>query len=365
MDSHDQLRVVTTHPNRYAEMRTAGGSQFHDDERFSVVRASIPAHRSGFVDQALGFRHFARAAWEAALAFKPDLVVATSSRLATAALGAAVARRNGAKLYLDLRDIFTETLADVVSTGPMRTLIPLFSRVEHWALRRADRINIVSPAFADYFGPIVGHREFSTFTNGVDSLFLEAIPPGLNRDSAQRIVMVAGNMGDGQGLHRIIPQVAERLEGTGLTFRLIGGGGRRPELENALEQSDAGRFAEIRDPIPREELIEQYHEASVLFLHLNDLRAFDRVLPSKIFEYAATGLPIVAGVKGYARRFLDENVVGAFTFDPCDVDGCLAALKASAAGPPRYDRTKFVERYARCNIMKQMAREILLHGQIS
>ena len=42
----------------------------------------------------------------------------------------------------------------------------------------------------------------------------------------------------------------------------------------------------------------------VLFLHLNDYSAFRKVIPSKIFEYAATGKPIVAGVSGYAAEFL-------------------------------------------------------------
>lgn len=53
----------------------------------------------------------------------------------------------------------------------------------------------------------------------------------------------------------------------------------------------------------REDLLRVYRHADVLFLHLNNLKAFRRVLPSKIFEYAATNKPIWGGLSGYAGRF--------------------------------------------------------------
>jgi hypothetical protein len=58
-----------------------------------------------------------------------DLVLATSSRLMTAALGALIARRKRARLYLDIRDIFVDTIGDV-SPGPLalplrQLLVPL------------------------------------------------------------------------------------------------------------------------------------------------------------------------------------------------------------------------------------------------
>ena len=62
-------------------------------------------------------------------------------------------------------------------------------------------------------------------------------------------------------------------------------------------------------------MINEYQKANILFLHLNDLNSFHKVLPSKIFEYAATGKPILAGVKGYAAKFLREQVKGVEIFE--------------------------------------------------
>ena len=47
---------------------------------------------------------------------------------------------------------------------------------------------------------------------------------------------------------------------------------------------------------------------SILFIHLNAYPAFEKVLPSKIFEYAATGKPILAGVSGYSADFIRNNL---------------------------------------------------------
>jgi len=51
-----------------------------------------------------------------------------------------------------------------------------------------------------------------------------------------------------------------------------------------------------------------YARATALLVHVDSLRAFDRVLPSKIFEYAATGKPVIAGIGPVAGQFLRENV---------------------------------------------------------
>ena len=121
-------------------------------------------------------------------------------------------------------------------------------------------------------------------------------------DDAPRALQVvyAGNIGEGQGLHAILPQLAQRLGGRA-QFRVIGDGGRRELLLERLRQAGV-HTVEVLPPMPRSALLEAYSTADILFLHLNAQAAFEKVLPSKIFEYAATGKPIWAGVAGYAAQ---------------------------------------------------------------
>jgi glycosyltransferase involved in cell wall biosynthesis len=113
--------------------------------------------------------------------------------------------------------------------------------------------------------------------------------------------------------------------------------------------------------VERKALIATYRDADVLFLHLNDLDAFEKVLPSKIFEYAALGKPIWAGVRGHAADFLTREVENAAVFPPCDVEAAVAALdRLRLAATPR---AAFVAKYSREAICRQMAAEILATGQ--
>ena len=114
---------------------------------------------------------------------------------------------------------------------------------------------------------------------------------------------------------------------------------------------------ELLPPVPRQEIKALYEQADVLFLHLNDLMAFKRVLPSKLFEYAATGKPIWAGVAGYAAVFIATEISNAAVFAPCDAEAALESFERLGLGLT--DRAAFVQRYGRARIIDEMAQDIL------
>ncbi|WP_057882140.1 glycosyltransferase family 4 protein [Tsuneonella troitsensis] len=356
MGEDDSIKVVTTSPNRYARMEITESQSFADP-RLNVKRVHIPQHESGVVDQANGFRSFARGALAASANSTPDLVLATSSRLLTATLGAFAARRWRVPLYLDIRDIFSETIENVFAAHPIRFAVPFVNALERWTVRSASRINVVSPAFLEHFEPIAVNTPTSVYTNGVDQQFLDfrrQHPVPLQRPG-RPVVVAAGNIGEGQGLHHIVPGLAAAHPD--VDFRIIGGGGRRAELESAVLAARNDNVT-IINPVSRDRLTEEYANASVLFMHLNDLPAFDRVVPSKMFEYAATGRPILAGVRGRSDAMLSQ-VAGVERFPPCDVAAAASALSRLLDGPRQHDRDEFVAQFDRRKIMAAMAEEII------
>jgi hypothetical protein len=307
------------------------------------------------LDQARAFAHFARVVARRVKGRQYDLVVATSSRLMTAALGAWTAGRLRAPLYLDIRDIFVDTLHEILPRAAAWPIAPAFSAIERWTVGRAARVNLVSEGFGSYFRSRYPTRTFSYFTNGIDEEFLPATGRAKREPGRPIRVVCAGNIGQGQGLHRIVPALAERLNGR-VQFKVVGDGGRRAELERVLAQSGVANV-EVLPPMPRGVLIDEYHAADVLFLHLNDYEAFTKVLPSKIFEYAALGKPIWAGVAGYAAQFLAAEVSNATVFPPCDVEEALAAFeRLDIRDAPR---DAFVVKFRRKEIMRAMAIDVL------
>lgn len=360
-----QLDVVTSLPNRYASFTAAAPSE-EADPGFSVRRLSLGTHESGMADQSVAYFAFARQVWRAVASQRYDIVFATSSRLMTAVLGARVAKRTGARLYLDIRDIFADTIQDVLP-GPAGALAhAVSSRLEAYAIGRADRVSLVSPGFLEYFRTRYPGQQFSCITNGIDDEFLDTGPAG-RRPTPHAAgpeplhAVYAGNIGEGQGLHRIVPALARRLD-TRIRFTIIGDGGRRPALAEALSAAGATNVT-LSAPVGRDQLIAAYRDADVLFLHLNDHQAFRKVLPSKVFEYAATGKPILAGVSGFAAKFLRSEVPNASVFEPCNVDDAVDAL-----GSLRLEdapRTAFVAKYGRATLSRALADDVLSLGRAS
>lgn len=354
-----RITVITTRPNRYGSFGAEAAAVQHDGP-LTIHRIDLPAHQSGMRDQAWAFASFARRARALVRQERPDVVVATTSRLMTGVLGAWAARHLRVPLYLDIRDIFVDTIGDVLPRRVSWLLKPLFSVLERWAVRSAARVNLVSPGFLPYFQPRYPGRTFSLLSNGVDDAFLtpcgDSTPPSEAPRPLQ--VLYAGNLGEGQGLHHILPALARAL-GDAVQFTVVGDGGRRAQLATAL-QDLPGQRVRLLNPVKRTELIQLYQQADVLFVHLNDLPAFEKVLPSKLFEYAATGKPIWAGLAGFPARFAREEIENAAVFPPCNAEAAIAALHTLRREIS--DRHAFIEKYRRRNIMARMADEIAQLG---
>lgn len=349
-----EIEVITTLPNRYAGF-SAEAPEFEQDGNVTIHRIALPAHESGMADQARAFGAFYRGAQRLVKGRSFDGVFATSSRLFTAFLGARVARSMKVPLYLDIRDIFVDTLNDVLPSKITWAASPVLNRLERYTFNRAGRINLVSEGFADYFRVRYPAAEYRWFTNGIDQEFINAAPPE-SRDlggEGQLRILYAGNIGEGQGLHKIVPELASELTDKA-RFEVIGAGGRLGQLSDACASVEN---VTLLPPVSRSELVDAYRKADVLFLHLNDYQAFKKVLPSKIFEYAALGKPILAGVGGYAAQFIGEHVSNAEVFEPGDVAGAVAAFdRLTMREAPRTD---FVARFARAQIMNEMADDIV------
>ena len=351
-----EVDLITTRPNRYASMRVEAPA-FEDFGWLRVHRIDIPSHKNGMTDQAQAYVHYAKGVRMLTRSQQWDAVFATSSRLMTAGMGAHISQRLKVPLYLDIRDIFTDNMEELLAGSPAKSLMPVFRMIERRAFRRASRINVVSQGFASHIQSIAPKARLSVLTNGIDTIFSEADFSKPSNGGQPSLIVYAGNMGEGQGLHKIVPLVAKRLEGRA-RFRLIGDGGRKKALEAAIAAAGLANV-ELLPPVPRSNLLDHYRDADILFLHLNDLDAFRKVLPSKVFEYGATQKPILAGVAGHAAEFLTEHLPDAEVFEPLGVDAMTQAIDrliASSAGP---DRSDFQKSFARDQIMDLLARDIM------
>lgn len=354
-----EVDVMTTLPNRYSSY-SQEAPEVETYENIRIERIAIPGHKSGIKDQMLSFTTFFKQVKKRIKDRNYDMVFASSSRLFTAFLGYRIARRRKIPLYLDIRDIFVDTMKEVLkSEGIKAVSIPVLKKIEKQTFSYASHINLISPGFKPYFSNY-NHAAYSYFTNGIDEVFLEAnkVTEPLPPSKSVKKIVYAGNIGEGQGLEKIVPEVAALL-GEDYELHIIGDGGTRKKLEEAIHDQKLNNI-HLRPPMSRDELIKEYKKADYLFMHLNDYEAFKKVLPSKIFELAMFNKPLLAGVNGYARHFIQENLPDSILFTPGNAEELAKKIKEKEQLPfEKPDRSNFTHEFSRQHINQQMAASIL------
>jgi len=360
LNNNDELHVITTHPNRYASHKQIAKS-IEQSNKVTVHRVTVPEHQGDMYSQAKMFIVYAFAAYKICKKINPNFIIGTTSRLMTGVLTSISAYRLKCKYFIDLRDIFSETISDIFShKNKLFGVIfkALFSFIEKIILNNASGVNVVSEGFLEYFQEKkINTSRWSFFPNGVDKEFQD-LQISNNKSSGVKTVLYAGNIGDGQGLETILPAVAKKI-GNDYHFLIIGDGGARKLLEKDIKDNKIKNI-KILPPVNRSELIRYYHEADILFLHLNNIPAFYRVLPSKIFEYVAFGKPIIAGISGYSAKFMKDNISHAIVFNPGNVNQCVNSIKSVESVIIDKDQINmFIDKYSREKIMEKMASHIL------
>jgi len=354
--SECEIEIISTLPNRYSSF-SVDAQKVEKEGNITIHRVELPSHKNGKIDQAMAFFTYYRKVRKIVANEKYDVVYATSSRLFTAFLGAIIANKKCLPLYLDIRDIFVDTIKDVLLPSVALLVKPVLLAVEQYTFRSAQRINLVSRGFEQYFDQRYPEPDYCFYTNGIDREFLDINTMEETDTKQPKILQVtyAGNLGEGQDLHKILPQLAKTLEGR-VEFNVIGDGGQKAQLEDELTLNGVTNV-KILSPVSRNELIAMYLNSHILFLHLSDSPAFKKVLPSKIFEYAAMGKPIWAGVSGYAANFLNAEVKNVAVFEPGNHEQALQLLNSLDMTLTK--RESFITKYSRENIMTKMAKDLV------
>ena len=136
----------------------------------------------------------------------------------------------------------------------------------------------------------------------------------LNLDSTKKIIMYTGSLQVGKGVEIII-NLAKHL--SDYIFCIVGG-------ENGNEKTaDNIKFIRRQD----NNKIPYFLKAADLLILSNTqkLRYYNYTSPLKLFEYMASGVPILASNLGSIREVLNEH--NAYLFDPENIDEAVNKIK--------------------------------------
>lgn len=311
-DSGHEVHVITAYPHRSLANGSPTGQY---DGRISGVWRTRVARltRGGFVDY---IRHYASfmvgSSWLGLrrwlARWKPDVIWASSPPLFVGLSGVALARLFAVPLVVDIRDIWP---ASAVGTGQISEQGRAYRfgiRMEQYVYDRASHITCVACPMRDYIQTKT-KTPVTVVYNGARASDVSAGDLNVGSED-ERTLLYAGNLGRAQQLDLLIrawANVSERNGACQWTVKLVGSGVLEKDLQQLAADLGVSKSVVFSPPVSREEAMRQMSRAAVLCVSLQADKAFERTIPSKIFDCMAAGKPILAGVSGEGRAILGST----------------------------------------------------------
>jgi glycosyltransferase involved in cell wall biosynthesis len=269
--------------------------------------------------------------------------------LNTAIIGLSAARRTGARCICDFHEWYSE---NVSWDSRERRWVPhpplqrrLFRLAERLVMARADVVVTVCDSIAHDLVKELSHgaREVHVVRNIPDLAAGDRPYPPLKRqlgiEESAFVLLWQG----GTGPTRFIEPIIEALQyAPGVVFVIRG-----PSLELFGDgyRALAGKCG-VADrlvlvpPVPSADVVAAARGADAGIWTLPKLsKNFYYALPNKIFEYMASGLPVLAANFPEARKMVEGNGVG-LCFDPYDPRSIAAQINRLRTEPGLADRLR-------------------------
>ncbi|MHB1543523.1 MAG: glycosyltransferase family 4 protein [Gammaproteobacteria bacterium] len=294
---------------------------------------------------------------------RPDVVVATSPQFFCAIGGWALAAVKRRPFVMELRDLWP---ASILAVGAMRkgVLIRFLESVEAFLYRRATLIVSVTESFrTELIRRGIAADKIRVVLNGVDLKRYRPQPRDLQMAHAFDVnaPFVVGYIGT-HGMAHALPKVldaAERLQDhPEIRFFFAGAGAERKNIEHQVAERGLLNVRLIPRQ-PKECMPALWSLCDLVIVPLRNHPIFATVLPSKIFEAMAMGVPILASLpEGEATALLRETRAGECVppEDPVQLAERIADL---AQNPERLRQMRLhahaaVGRYSRERLAREM-----------
>jgi len=263
---------------------------------------------------------------------RPDAILVSSPSLFPVPIAARWARRFGARLVFEVRDIWPLTLQELGGLSSRHPLIAAMQRFEDYGYRAADSVVSVLPGA----GPHMVARgmdpaKFHYLPNGIDldGGRRSGDAPAAIRDAARPgsfTVGFVGTLGRANVLETLI-DAARLLDPDEVRMVVVGHG---PERSQLVERAAGARNVAFVGPIPKGDVAAalQLFDACYVGYRRSPLYRFG-VSPNKLYDYMAAGRPVLFAADA-ANQPVQEADCGLTVApeDPAALAGAITSLAA-------------------------------------
>jgi glycosyltransferase involved in cell wall biosynthesis len=268
-----------------------------------------------------------------------DAVFVTSPPIFPAVPAILLAKARGAKLVVDLRDLWPDEVIAVGAAREGSAPIRMLRLIERWMYRSADIVTCTTRAFADTVAERgVGPEKRRLLPNGADVELFRPLPRENDHAAAygfgdRLVVTYSGLLGIKHGLETVLEAAELLADREDVVFFLRGEGPRRAALEERVRELGLENVI-FGGEVPIEEVPYLLARSDVCVTNLLPDAYLDKIVSVKVFEYLACEKPVVAGLRGEGARVLEESG-GGIAVEPGDAQAMATAVRELLDSPDR------------------------------
>jgi glycosyltransferase involved in cell wall biosynthesis len=296
------------------------------------------------------------------LVSRPDVLIATSPQLFVGVAGYVLSRIKACAFVFEVRDLWPRGIVEV---GAMREgkMFRLLERLERFLYHQADKVVVVTDGMKeDLVRRGIPGKKIWVIPNGVESDVFEKNGVTVRQElglNGKFVVAYVGTHGMTQGLHAVLEAADLLRDHSGVQFLCVGEGSEKEDLVYAKQRRGLANVRFLPQQ-PRDRARAILTAADAVLVPLRKLPLFEITVPSKLFEGMAAAKPILLGVRGEARRIVEQAGCG-YAYDPENGTALADSIRRLLQTPDRgrsmgeagrsyvlthYSRREQAERYA-------------------
>lgn len=266
---------------------------------------------------------------------KVDVVIGTSPQFFTAIAAYVTSVINRSPFVFELRDLWPESIKAV---GAIHNafIIRNLERIEMFLYRRAAAIISVTNSFkSELIKRGIDGNKIHVITNGVDTRRFKQTPK--NAALAAKLDLTEYFVGGYIGTHGLAHNLETIIDAASLLsdrnendikILFVGDGARKSDLLLAAKEKKLNNILFL-DSVSKNEVVSLWSLLDVSIIHLKQTDLFKKVIPSKIFESMAMGIPLLHAVQGESAELVEHHGVGKVipSDDPEAMAQALVAMK--------------------------------------
>jgi len=283
-----------------------------DDEQFSLVNVDCKSYKGkNLFIRALKEIRFTIQILKKTIHSKPDILIATIPSIFL--LAVVFLKRKRIPVIIDLRDLVWEYF--LMKSNIYKIVGKIMRTFCLLALRQADHISLTNKEEFKKISKII--QSPLIVYNGLDRERFDQLKAlsinKFNKTSDLVYITYAGNIGIAQKLHTLI-DATKNLKNVKIT--LIGNGKDFFRLKKYIDENQINNVV-MTGELNWVEIINYYKKTDIFFVQIG--KEFTTALPSKIFEYLASGKPLILAAPNGPATELSAIFEGLHIIEPEDL----------------------------------------------